>query len=170
MHEWWPIQFTLVVDEFGVKYFGRKHAEHLQAVIAKYYKMSTDWTGSRYIGIILDWDYEHKKVHLSMPGYVAKALEQYQHHKPSTPQHSPFPCIKYGVKKQSKRSVENFFSSAGQWSLLYCVQSVPSRRNQQSPQSTHWTKPNNFSITSLRKKILSSLTMQWNDTGGTQWR
>ena len=37
-----------------------------------------------------------------MPGYVAKALKQFQHHTPSTPQHSPFPCrpIKYGAKKQ----------------------------------------------------------------------
>jgi len=101
-HKWRPIQFTLVVDDFGVKYVGKEHAEHLQAVIAKYYKMSTDWTGTRYIGITLDWDYANKKVHLSMPGYVAKALKQFQHHKPSTPQHAPFPCapIKYGAKKQ----------------------------------------------------------------------
>jgi retron-type reverse transcriptase len=63
-HKWRPIQFTLVVDDFGVKYVGKEHAEHLQAVIAKYYKMSTDWTGTRYIGITLDWDYANKKVHL----------------------------------------------------------------------------------------------------------
>jgi hypothetical protein len=92
----------LVVYDFGVKYVGREHAEHLQSVIAKYYKMSVDWTGTRYIGITLDWDYTKKKVHLSMPGYVAKALRQFQHHQPSTPQFSPFQCapINYGTKKQ----------------------------------------------------------------------
>ena len=55
-HEWRPIQFTLVVDDFGVKYVGREHAEHLQRTIAEHYKVTTDWTGERYIGIKLDWD------------------------------------------------------------------------------------------------------------------
>ena len=27
-HEWRPIQFTLVVDDFGVKYVGKEHALH----------------------------------------------------------------------------------------------------------------------------------------------
>ena len=27
LHEWRPIQFTLVVDDFGVKYVGREHAQ-----------------------------------------------------------------------------------------------------------------------------------------------
>jgi hypothetical protein len=30
-----PISFSLVVDDFGVKYVGRKHAEHLMACIKK---------------------------------------------------------------------------------------------------------------------------------------
>ncbi len=29
-HDWQPIQFTLVVDNFGVKYIGKKHALHLK--------------------------------------------------------------------------------------------------------------------------------------------
>ena len=32
-HEWRPISFTLVVDDFGVKYVGEEHAEHLLSVI-----------------------------------------------------------------------------------------------------------------------------------------
>jgi len=28
-HEWRPISFTLVVDEFGVKYVGKEHVQHL---------------------------------------------------------------------------------------------------------------------------------------------
>eukprot|EP00804_Cyclotella_cryptica_P006178 CCRYP_015259-RA/>CCRYP_015259-RA protein AED:0.43 eAED:0.43 QI:0/0/0/0.66/0.5/0.33/3/0/361 len=41
-------------------------------------------------------------VHLSMPGYVTKALKQFHHPKPVIPQHTPFPStpIKYGAKKQ----------------------------------------------------------------------
>ena len=37
-----------------------------------------------------------------MPGYVAKALKQFQHDKPNKKQDAPFPCarINYGAKKQ----------------------------------------------------------------------
>jgi hypothetical protein len=28
-HEWRPITFTLVVDDFRVKYVGKEHADHL---------------------------------------------------------------------------------------------------------------------------------------------
>eukprot|EP00804_Cyclotella_cryptica_P018472 CCRYP_004313-RA/>CCRYP_004313-RA protein AED:0.28 eAED:0.28 QI:0/-1/0/1/-1/1/1/0/226 len=103
-HKWRPISFTLVVDDFGVKYVGKEHALHLKSVLEleSYYTLSTDWTGNRYIGIRLDWDYHNCKIHLSMPGYKAKALKQFQHTTPSKPQHFPFPTkpIKYGAKKQ----------------------------------------------------------------------
>ena len=36
-HKWRPICFTLVVDDFGVKYVGREHAEHLLKVIKDNY-------------------------------------------------------------------------------------------------------------------------------------
>jgi hypothetical protein len=102
MHDWHPIWFTLVVDDFGVKYVGQEHAIHLKTVIESYYPLSTNWTGDRYIGIHLDWDYSKCKVHLSMPGYVSKALKQFQHKTPDEPQHAPFPVrpITYGAKQQ----------------------------------------------------------------------
>jgi hypothetical protein len=101
-HKTHPITFTLVVDDFGVKYVGKEHALHLQRVLEEHYKVSADWTGNRYIGITMDWDYDRRKVHLSMPGYKDKALRQFQHQKPPEPQHSPFECatINYGAKKQ----------------------------------------------------------------------
>jgi hypothetical protein len=89
-HKWRPIWFTLVVNDFGVKYVGKEHALHLKSVLESYYPLSTDWTGNRYIGIHLDWDYNNRKVHLSMPGYKAKALKQFQHKMPNEPQHSRF--------------------------------------------------------------------------------
>lgn len=100
-HESRPIQFTLVVDDFGVKYIGREHAEHLKSVLEQHYKVTTDWTGERYIGIHLKWDYAKRQVHLYMPGYVKKALLQFQHVLKKK-QNQPFPHtpIKYGAKKQ----------------------------------------------------------------------
>ena len=46
-HEWRPIQFTLVVDDFGVKYVGEEHAHHLCQVLRKHYDISEDWEGKK---------------------------------------------------------------------------------------------------------------------------
>ena len=35
--KWRPIQFFLVVDDFGVEYVGKKHAEHLAIILKKSY-------------------------------------------------------------------------------------------------------------------------------------
>lgn len=71
--------FTLVVDDFGVQYVGKEHAQHLESVLKEHYKIKADWTGTRYVGIHLAWDYTKHQVHLYMPGYVQKALQQFQH-------------------------------------------------------------------------------------------
>ena len=54
-HEWCPISFTLVVDDFGVKYVGREHTGHLEKVIGEHYKYMEDWEGKCYLGLTLDW-------------------------------------------------------------------------------------------------------------------
>ena len=41
-----PIQFTLVVDDFGVKNVGKEHVLHLQQTLEEHYKVTKDWTGS----------------------------------------------------------------------------------------------------------------------------
>ena len=71
----WPIQFTLVVDDFGVKYVGEEHAHHLKNTLEEHYKLTCNWTGTQYIGITLDRDYTKRQVHLSLPNYVKKALK-----------------------------------------------------------------------------------------------
>ena len=46
--------FTLVVDDFAIKYASKQDAEHiLQALLAKY-TISTDWDASLYIGVMLN--------------------------------------------------------------------------------------------------------------------
>ena len=46
-----PINFTLVVDDFGVKYSGKEHALHLKAALEEKYKATTDWEEKLCIGI-----------------------------------------------------------------------------------------------------------------------
>jgi hypothetical protein len=97
-----PISFSLVVDDFGVKYVGREHAEHLMTCIKKNYNISSDWNGTAYCGLTLDWDYKNRTVDLSIPGYIKAALHKYHHPAPARPKHAPHtwnPPI-YGAKTQ----------------------------------------------------------------------
>ena len=59
-HKWRPITFVLVVDDFGVKYTGREHAQHLAAALKAHYDITTDWTGSLFLGITLKWNYHNR--------------------------------------------------------------------------------------------------------------
>ena len=45
-YAWRPICFTLVVDDFGIKYVGEEHALHLKNTLEQNYKVTTDWTGN----------------------------------------------------------------------------------------------------------------------------
>jgi hypothetical protein len=103
VHGLWrhAIQFILVVNDFGVKYIGKEHAQHLKNALKEHYKLTCNWTGKWYIWITLDWDYNKCQVHLSMPNYVQKALKQFQH-KAGKLQHAPYQSapIQYGAKKQ----------------------------------------------------------------------
>ena len=101
-HIWRPITFTLVVDDFGVKYVGRQQAEHLMTTLKSLYpKVTEDWTGTLYCGIDLKWNHDFTRVELSMPGYIDNLLHKYQY-QPKVPQHAPHPYRKpqYGTRIQ----------------------------------------------------------------------
>jgi hypothetical protein len=84
-HDTRPRPFSLVVDYSGVKYVGLEHAERLMACIRKNYNISSNWNGSAYCGLTLDWDYKNRTVDLYMPGYIKAALHKYQHPAPARP-------------------------------------------------------------------------------------
>ena len=94
--------FTLVVDDFGVRYTNRSDVECLLTTLCTKYRLTTDWTGSRYIGLALVWDYDNHTVDLTMPGYIAHALQRFDHSPPTQPQHAPHAWIapQYGARQQ----------------------------------------------------------------------
>jgi hypothetical protein len=59
------------------------------ACIRKNYNISSDWNGSAYCGLTLEWDYKNRTVDLSMPGYIKAALHKYRHPAPARPEHAP---------------------------------------------------------------------------------
>jgi hypothetical protein len=101
-HTTLPTIFALCVDNFGIKYDNIKHAHHLINIIQKYYKISTDWSGADYCGLHLQWNYKQRYVDVSMPEYINKALQKFQHPKPTKAQHAPHDWTRpaYGAKIQ----------------------------------------------------------------------
>ena len=106
--------FTLVVDDFSIKYATHQDADHiLQALHAKY-TISTDWEASLYICIKLKWDYTAGHVDLSMPKYVAKELHKFKQslqkfHPNNNPEYSPHKHVEpnYGQKVQYAEPVND---------------------------------------------------------------
>eukprot|EP00804_Cyclotella_cryptica_P021019 CCRYP_019784-RB/>CCRYP_019784-RB protein AED:0.37 eAED:0.23 QI:0/-1/0/1/-1/0/1/0/169 len=39
-HNWRPVMFTLIVDDFGIEYVGKHHAHHLRDVIKQHYGLT----------------------------------------------------------------------------------------------------------------------------------
>ena len=56
-HRWRPIQFVLIVDDFGVEYVRKKDADHLAKTLKKHHTISQDWEGKKFYGIDLTWTY-----------------------------------------------------------------------------------------------------------------
>ena len=57
-HKRRPIYFTLLVDDFGVKYVRKEHSRHLVSVLKEHYDISEDREGKKYVGLTFEWDYE----------------------------------------------------------------------------------------------------------------
>jgi hypothetical protein len=92
----------LVVDNFAIKYQKKEDVDHLLNALKKDYEVTEDWTGTKYLGLTVVWDYESCKVHLWMPGYIKKALLRFKHNKPEKIQNSlhPHAIPAYGIKIQ----------------------------------------------------------------------
>ena len=97
-----------MVDDFGVKYVGKQHADHLCDSIRENYSITEDWAGELYCGITLKWDYVNRTVNLSMPGYIAAALHKFQHPTPTRAQHAPRKWTEpiYGATQQLTPSAD----------------------------------------------------------------
>jgi hypothetical protein len=89
LHKTRPIAFSLVVDNFIVKYVGKQHADHLRNALLKMYELAADWAETVYSGMTLKWDYKNRTCDISMPGYVSNVLSKFQHDAPKHPQHTP---------------------------------------------------------------------------------
>jgi hypothetical protein len=98
------ISFTLVVDDFGIKYdLSNNNLKHLIYALEQKYTITVDMTGNLFCGVTLDWNYDKGEVKCSMPGAIPKFLEKLHHQAPTKKQFSPHPAptITYGTKIQT---------------------------------------------------------------------
>ena len=72
----------MVVDNFDIKYIGKKHADHLATILKKYHNITEDWEGKKNAGIDLKWDYEKRTYRATMDVYILDLRNKYQHMNP----------------------------------------------------------------------------------------
>ena len=104
-HKWRPIQFVLIVDDFGIKYVGKQQALHILKILQQNYEITTD-REDFFSGIDLAWDYNdqhaNRTCRISMNGYIKTVLLKYGHPRPIKAELSPHKHreVIYGSKEQ----------------------------------------------------------------------
>jgi hypothetical protein len=82
--------FTLVVDDFGIKYATPEGAQHLIRTLRLLYVITIDWSGATYIGFTIKFNTQQQSVSLTMPGYIDKVLQRFA---PTLENGAPSPAI-----------------------------------------------------------------------------
>ena len=70
------------MDDFGVEYVGKQHAEHLATIFKEYHNITEDWEVKKYAGIDLKWDYDKRTCRANMDGYILDLRNKFQHMQP----------------------------------------------------------------------------------------
>ena len=101
--------FTLVVDDFGIKKaHDQEHLDHLRNTLRLLYTI-TSGDGSKYLGMILEWNYRNRTVSKSMPGHLAKDLKRFNVMlKRPTYTSGGYVATQYGYKVQQMAVVDEF--------------------------------------------------------------
>jgi hypothetical protein len=89
LHKTRPIAFSLMVDDFAVKYVRKENAEHLRNTLLRSYELKTDWDGKVCSDMTLNWDYKNRTCGISMPDYVATVFRKFQNDNLKHPQDTP---------------------------------------------------------------------------------
>jgi hypothetical protein len=160
------------MSEFAVKYTFELEAKHLLTTLKKMYVCSTDWSGLRYCGLTLKWDYDARTCEVSMPGYIECSMQWFQHLPPSCPEMSPHHAWQkptYGAKTQYARlpDTSNPLNAADTkhiqevlGTLLYYACGIDSTMiiaiSTLASQQTHGTKATMITLTQLLNYAVSN--------------
>lgn len=160
-HKHRPTVFCLCVDDFGIKYWSQKDADHICNSIGANFRYTVNKEGNHYCGLSIKWNYSKGYVDILMPKYVLEKLKNFciskgfihNIHRISIYQYN---MVRKGINSLLLQRIINFFSSPksrefnpsqevffimkGPSTVLCCLQSMkspPLRLNQ-----PHIQKPN----------------------------
>ena len=74
-HQTRHTNFTLVVDNFLVKYDSEHDANHLLSALSQIYSLLTNWDATLYFGMTIRYSKGSPTLTISMPSYVTSALK-----------------------------------------------------------------------------------------------
>ncbi len=95
-HKWRPIQFCLIINNFGVEYVGLEHFTYLLDILKKFHGVQYNMAGNKFAGMDIKWNYAAHCCRISMPGYISLLLLKYKHPPPAKPWLSPYKCLPIG--------------------------------------------------------------------------
>jgi hypothetical protein len=129
LHKTRPISFTLIVDDFAVKYVSKQHAEHLRNALLQTYELTTDWTATVYSGMTLKWDYKNRTCDISMPAVLQTSKANFNMTPPSihnilrqgTPRPSTEPIPNIQQKMKHRHSQPKNVSQSQKSRDLFCT-------------------------------------------------
>ena len=144
-HNWRPVQFCLIVDDFGIEYVGIEHFNHLLMLLKKHHQIQTNMAGDKIAGINVQWDIPGKRVRIDMQTYINNLLLTLNWPRPRKPQLSPFIAtpIAYSRKRSSlwmktdqlyshpntfgvyRRSLGHSCTTQEPWTTSYLLRSMP---------------------------------------------
>jgi hypothetical protein len=79
VHQANGVAFTLVVDDFLIKYKDKTAVDHLLASLRELYTITTEFgMTQKYVGITLHHNRTKRYIDMSIPGYVQKAIQRFQ--------------------------------------------------------------------------------------------
>jgi hypothetical protein len=108
-HDSLPISFTLVVDDFAVKYSSPSDLDHLLSCLSSKYDLKTHRAGPTftYLGYTIEYDRSLHQMTLSMPTYIPNLLKKLR---PQGVRHAPSPAVyippSYGSRSPQKSPVD----------------------------------------------------------------
>ena len=76
-HETLPTTFTLVVDDFGIKYFHTDQLTHFLNALRQNYRISMDLSGNDYCGLTLKWDYKKQFLIYQYPAMLKRPYRNF---------------------------------------------------------------------------------------------
>jgi hypothetical protein len=53
-HKWRPIQFCLIIDDFGIKYVGLEHFNYLLGILKKFHGLQYSMAGDKFAGMDIE--------------------------------------------------------------------------------------------------------------------